>query len=181
MAISREAIDDLRSKYEEILRLRIAHASPSEPDPRRDMAKLASRYPGALREIDELSLDDVRGRLRALNVAADDPANVSTWMIATARFHELARGALCAKRWLAGRKSVDDVTRAAFVVDAATLVWPVEARDWAADLHRIAAPPGGRVTELVYERIARDLGVTPTDARALVFGVSRRQRRALRA
>jgi hypothetical protein len=181
MAITRQAIDDLSRKYEEILRLRIAHASPSEPDPRRDMAQLASRFPGALREIDELSLEDIRARLRALTLAADEPSSASSWMIAVARFHELARGALSAKRWLAGRKVVDDVTRSAFLLDLATLPWPREARDWADDLHRVAAPPRGRVTDLVYERIARDLGVTLAEARVLVFGISRRERRAKRA
>lgn len=180
MGIARREIDDLRAKYEEILRLRVAHASPDEPDPRGDMAKLAARYPGALREIDELSLDDIRNRVRALEIAADDPSTAATWMVATARFHELARGALCAKRWLAGKKSVDASLRAAFTSDVASLPWPDEAREWVDDLQRIAMPPRGRVTDLVYERIARDLGVTIDDARFLVFGVPRRQRRAMR-
>ena len=179
MAMSRRAIDDLCAKYEEILRLRVAHASPNEPDPRADMAKLAARYPGALREIDELSLDDIRNRIRALALAADNPSTASTWMVATARFHELTRGALCAKRWLAGRKSIGASSRAAFAIDAARLAWPDEARAWVDELARVAMPPRGRVTDLVYERIARDLGITDGDARLLVFGVPRRERRSL--
>ncbi|MEO6420311.1 MAG: hypothetical protein ABIP39_12920, partial [Polyangiaceae bacterium] len=62
--------------------------------------------------------------------------------------------------------------RAAFV--ASTL--ENDARVWADDLHRIAAPPGGRITILVYERVALVLGVSAAEAKTLVFGVTRAER-----
>lgn len=167
--ITREALHDLRAKYEEMLRLRIAHASPDEPDPRRDMAALAARFPGALREIDELTLAEICARLDAVTRA--EPDSAEAWMHAHAVFHALMRGALFAKRWLAGRKRVDAATREAFARDAID-----DARAWIEDLDRIASPPRGRVTEIVIERVARTLDLAPRDARALVFGPPRRPR-----
>ena len=178
MALTREALDDLRAKYEEMLRLRVAHASPDEPDPRRAMAALASRFPGALREIDELTLDDIRARIGAIDRAALEPTSVATWMTAQASFHALMRGALSAKRWLAGKKTIDRATRDAFAREARTLAFGDDATAWIDDLAAIAAPPCGRVTDLVVDRVAQRLGVPTREARVLVFGRSGSRRAA---
>jgi hypothetical protein len=167
-------LDALRAKYAEMLRLRLLHASDHEPDPRRDLAALAARFPGALREIDSLSLDEIRKRIGALEAAAHDRSRVEPWMTALALFHALTRGVLLAKRWLAGRKHVDARTRAAFAAAARTLAFPDDARAWTDDLARVAAPPSGRVTNLVFERVAVKMGTSVGEARALVFGPPRR-------
>ena len=159
---------DLRSKYEEILRLRVAHEAPDEPDPRAAMSKLANRFPGALREIDELPLAELRARIDAL-AATEAGAPPAPWMMAMTRYHALLRGALCAKSWLAGRKEVTAEMRAAFAVEAAGLCWAEDARAWTDALASIASPPRGRVTELVFARIAEEMGVSEDEARALVF------------
>ncbi len=164
----------LREKYEEMLRLRL---DPSGVDPRRAMGALASRFPGALREIDELPLETIATRVSELR-AAERGAPPAPWMEASHLFHSMTRGALCAKRWLAGRKEVDDDVRAAFDRDAAAFCWETDARGWRSDLARLAAPPRGRVTELVYERMSERLGISPREARHLVFGPSRRERTA---
>jgi hypothetical protein len=75
-------------------------------------------------------------------------------MEATHLFHALTRGALCAKKWLADRghrttASVDDGVRAAFERESSALCYASDAVAWTKDLARIAAPPRGRVTELV--------------------------------
>ena len=62
-------LTDLRAKYEEILRLRLLHGTGDEPDPRRAMAALAGRFPGALRELDDLPLPEIRARIEALRAA----------------------------------------------------------------------------------------------------------------
>ena len=168
--VARETLVDLRGKYVEMLRLRVAHDSRIEEDPRRDMAKLASRFPGALREMDELPLAEIHARIDALLSAEREPSKCAPWMDAVAMFHELLRGALCAKRWLSGRAPAgDDETRAAFEGDSPTLCYSIEAVAWAHDLPRVATPPRGRLTELVYERISASLGITVAEARALVF------------
>jgi hypothetical protein len=175
--VTRSDLAALREKYERMLELRLA---PSGGDPRRAMAALASRFPGALREIDDLPLETIAARVREIR-ACEDGSPGARWMEATHLFHTLTRGALCAKRWLAGRKEIDDAVRAAFDRAVVTLCWEQDARSWRDDLARLAAPPRGRVTELVYERIGRLLGVSAEEARHLVFGFSRRARRAQQA
>jgi hypothetical protein len=146
------------------------------------MAALASRFPGSLREIDELPLEAIAARvseLRACERGEGESAPApAPWMEASHAFHSLTRGALCAKKWLAGRKEIDDDVRAAFDREVATLCWADEARAWGAHLARLAAPPRGRVTELVYEQMSAILGVSSDEARILVFGTPRRLRRS---
>jgi hypothetical protein len=172
--VTRTDLAALREKYAEMLRLR---ADASGSDPRRAMARLASRFPGSLREIDDLPLEAIASRLSQLEACERGGAVPARWMEASHAFHALTRGALCAKRWLAGRRQVDDDVRAAFDREVSTLCWADDARAWRADLERLAAPPRGRVTELVYERMGAALEVSAEEARILVFGVPRRQRR----
>jgi hypothetical protein len=170
--VTRSDLGALREKYEEMLRLRL---EPSGGDPRRAMAALASRFPGALREIDDLPLETIAERVRELR-ASEAGAPAALWMEAAHAFHTLTRGALCAKKWLAGRKEVGDELFIAFDREVTQLCWGDDARSWRAQLARVASPPRGRVTELVYERMSLLLGVPAEEARALVFGVPRRQR-----
>jgi hypothetical protein len=162
---------DLAEKYARILALRTTHdlartTGGVEPDPREAMAALAARWPGALRELDELPLHTVRERLAALARVVDDPESMEPWMRAQLVFHREARAVLAAKRWLDRRRVVDAATRAAFgqaELDEAT-------RAWADRLDEIAMPPRGRLLDLVWPEVARALRVTVTEARALVRG-----------
>jgi hypothetical protein len=162
-----------------MLRLRLAHEAGNEGDPRRAMVALASQFPGALREIDELPLPEIHARVDALRSAEQGRTAVATWMEATVLFHAFTRGVLCAKRWLAGRKQIDADTKAAFEAESEKLCYADEARAWVGELDRVANPPRGRVTDLVYERIAAALRVTPREARILVFGIPRRERQSI--
>lgn len=161
---------DLAQKYAKILALRTAHdlartTGVPEPDPRTAMSALAARWPGALRELDELPLAVVHQRIAALARAEVDGAAFEPWMQAQLVFHREARAVLAAKRWLEGRRGIDAATRAAFAVaalDDAT-------RAWAARLDEVATPPRGRLLELVWPEVARALGVTVSEARALVL------------
>ena len=153
-----QRLEELRSKYEEMRALRSAAAGQADPRPR--LAALAARFPGALREIDDLPLPEIDRRIEALSRAAADPAHVAPWMHAMSRFHTLARGALVAKR------SLTD----------ATIAWPDDAQLWREHLGRVAAPPRGRLMDLVYEQLAAEMGTTPATAKELVFGPSRRAR-----
>lgn len=141
-----------------------------EPAPRRRLAKLAEEFPGALREIDRLPLEVITARIDALASAEQDPSRSAAWMEAQLLFHRLARGALAAKRWLRGRKRIDGSTRAAFDAALPTLPRGADAQAFASELHRIAAPPRGRLMDVVYARVAAILGVSDDEARALVAG-----------
>jgi hypothetical protein len=165
-----------------MLEMRRAHAGGTE-DPhevRGRMSTLASRFPGALRELDDLEIDEIDSRIAALDAVLEGTCEVELWMEAVALFHTFARGALCAKRWLRGRKGVDLETRAAFAAAAPTLLFPEESRAWTANLERIASPPRGRVTDAVVSRVATELGATEREVRRLVFGPPKRERRPFR-
>lgn len=161
-----------------MLSLRNAHerarrdAGFVEPDPRPAMASLAEQYPGSLREIDTLPLDVIATRIDALRSVERHPSRAEPWMVAQIAFHRFARGALATKRWLAGRKSITPALRAAFTRATATLPQGADARLFAGDLETIAAPPRGRLMDVVHARVAQTLGITAAEARALVFGRS---------
>ena len=176
--VSREALEGLRYKYAEMLAMRAADGSEPADEPRVQarMARLSSRFPGALREIDDLELSEIRLRIAAIDVVLLDRAEAESWMEAVALFHALARGALCAKRWLAKRKRVDAEMERAYVAASAALAFPEDARRWCADLPRIASPPRGRLLDVIFARLAEELGVSERVARALVFGLPRRER-----
>jgi hypothetical protein len=170
----------LRDKYERMHALRISHirarsdASFLEPDPRPEMMRLAQEFPGALREIDTLPLEVITARIEWLAHAEHDRARIETWMRAQVLFHRLAGGALVTKRWLGGRRHVTAATRAAFSEALATLPRSDDAALFAADLERVAAPPRGRLMDLVHAKVAELLNVTEAEARSLVFGERRR-------
>ena len=165
---------ELRDKYERMYALREANAraktdprSP-EPDTRAELARLAEEFPGALREIDQLPLGTIRERIVALSALEKLPGTPAPWMIAQVAFHRHARGALAAKRWLAGRKDVTPAMHADFARAHAGH----DAALFASDLRSVARPPRGRIVDLVFEHVARALDVTPTEARALVLGAA---------
>jgi hypothetical protein len=178
VGVSRGAIGGLRDKYAQMLAMRLAHEAGDEDEAqvRTLMAAIASRFPGALREIDDLELAVIRDRIHQLDAVLGGGVPVEPWMEAVALFHELARGALCAKRWLAGRRRVDEDIEGSFAREVEGLAFPEDARAWIGQLARIAAPPRGRLTDLVYARMARVLGTSERQARRLVFGVRRRER-----
>ncbi len=177
--LDRHSLEELRAKYDEMLSMRLTHESGDEEatEARGRMAELASRFPGALREIDDLELDVIRARIRHLDGVLRGDQRVEPWMEAVALFHSFARGALWAKRWLAGRKRVDASIVGDYECDASRVAASTHALVWTDDLARIAAPPRGRIMDLVFARVARSLGTTENEARLLVFGVPRNQRR----
>jgi hypothetical protein len=127
-------VSRLTDKYAEILALRDAHARGEDPpDLRERLRALASRYPGALRELDRLPREVIVQRLAAL---AEN--ELAPWMVAMDRYH----------RWL----------RVA--------------------LRRSRAVPrvGGRAVPAVVDRVAAELGLTPSEVEDLIGLPTRRPR-----
>lgn len=173
MTIDREKWRALHAKYTEMLRLRLLSERDPSHDPKLEMAALARSFPGALREIDRIPMGVLEHRLSLLEEVVEGRADAEPWMEASHRFHALLRGALTAKRFLAGRKAIDDVTRAAFVALAQSEPAPDEILAWKDALADVADPPRGRVLPLVLGRLAKALGTTEDEARALVFDENR--------
>jgi hypothetical protein len=178
VGLSRPVAQELRAKYAEMLSMRIANAAGDEDaaGARPRMARLAARFPGALREIDDLELAEIRRRVAALDAFASASGEEQDWMEPVALFHRLARGALATKRWLAGRRHVDEALAGAFGAFASLAPFPEEIQAWASDLERVASPPRGRLLDVVFARLAAELGVDEPAARRLVFGRGARRR-----
>ncbi len=183
MTLSRDDLTELAGKYAVMLRLR----RTGEGDPRAEMAQLATEFPGALRELDDFPLDVLEARRAALASLADGAREhqgaPEPWMVACITFHRLARGALSAKRWLAHevdrKRMPDEATRADFVEAATTLPFASDALAWEDDLASLARPPRGRISEVVFERVGKVMGISAQEARWLVFGLNRRERRRI--
>ena len=174
---TRDTLEQLRDKYREMLAMRLEHDSGNEDEAaaRARMAALARRFPGALREIDDLELGVIRDRIAGLDAALRGECAVEPWMDAMALFHALARGALRAKTWLAGRKTVDAAIASAYERYATDLATSGDALAWTDDLAQVATPPRGRLMDLVFARVAASLGTSEHEARRLVFGPPRRR------
>ena len=164
-------MSELRSKYAEMHAMRVADAEGAE-DARRvrlRMQQLAERHPGALREIDELPLPEIRRRIAVLDAVLAGEREPDPWVEAVARFHALTRGVLVAKRWLGRRKRVDEAVQRVFERELLTLPYPEDSRDWSAHLAIVAAPPRGRLMDAVFTRIASSMGLPIATVRALGF------------
>ena len=165
----------IRHKYAVIVELRLAHAAGTE-DPqavRPRLVELAREFPGALREIDQLVLDDLHARIAELDAVLAGRHAPAPWMTAVALFHELFRGALCAKRWMSTVGLAAEDSQRAFEEDLPAMAFPDDARAWLHELDAIAAPPRGRLADLVLARVADAMAITPHEARSLVVPSAR--------
>lgn len=135
----------LVAKYEEILRLRRAAPTESAAEARPALRALAREFPGALRELDALPMEEIEARLAALRALAAG-GREAPWMRVLESYHRHFRGALALKGAIA-RGPLDAAT-----LDAAAASWLPER----AAVHR---PPGGRLGPLVVARVAEELGV----------------------
>ena len=144
-----EALAALARKYRTIAELRRLKLRTGEHTPREALRSLAREFPGALRELDVLPLDEVCHRAAALEAAARD-LPPEPWMRWMARHHALLRAALRIKAH--GRHGPLDPSKAAELaaeegVDASFAL-------------RCARPPAGRLGRLVMERLAEETGAT---------------------
>lgn len=95
-------------KYEEILRLRRAHqaAAGAETTPRDALRALSHEFPGSLRELDRLPLEEIEARLRALRSGHAGPL-----LHAIAHYHERLREALAQQRRTQARTTGQRLSR----------------------------------------------------------------------
>ncbi|AKF10117.1 hypothetical protein [Sandaracinus amylolyticus] len=163
----------LREKYREMKRLREQHDAGSPVDPRPAMRALASRFPGALREIDELPMDEIDARIASLDRALAG-GEVEPWMRALARYHAWMRLALRVRLACATERSE---ARARAWLEVATRQHEDDVDPRALDdetLRAILRPPGGRLHRVVLARVGEELGVEPHVIDAHLKGPRRR-------
>ena len=185
MRVTLEMIAVLREKYREIKRLRtvdaehVAHGRAHDPKP--EMAALARRFPGALRELDELPMAEVDARLAELD-AALAAQRVPEWAALQVAYHGTYRFALRIKRRAARKGALDDsalrhaIERLLALTEGELASEPDEPRiaDFdAATLRAIVRPAGGRLQPWVFAHVARTLGVEPDAVSAALFARER--------
>jgi hypothetical protein len=180
--VTDETVRALRDKYLEIKRLRDADAAGILPDPRAEMAALARRFPGALRELDELPMDQIEARLHALEQlnermhaqactasALEGSAVVPQWVRLQIGYHGLMRAVLRIKRSAAPAEDAAALrARLAREYVPAADEPALESLDHAA-LEAILRPQGGRLNPWVFARVAAACGVQADDVRRALF------------
>jgi hypothetical protein len=169
--VSEEALRALRDKYREIRRLRALHAERPSHEPRSELRALSARFPGALRELDQLPIETVEQRLCALEAALARGGEAPDWAALQIGYHGCMRAALRIKRWFAGRAQADPGALLAELrarYRPATDEPPLASFDRAA-LAAILVPPDGRLNPWVLARVAAAHGVEPERVQQALF------------
>ncbi|HMJ13259.1 MAG TPA: hypothetical protein VK524_17685, partial [Polyangiaceae bacterium] len=109
MKLTRSDLIALARKYEILAELRRAQYHMSFVEARAPLRRLAREFPGALRELDLLPLDEIDRRADALRAAAQT-GETAPWMEWLHEYHSRLRLALSVKRQLPGRRALDDGT-----------------------------------------------------------------------
>src|SRR6185436_18311929 len=109
MTPSRSDLVALARKYRTLAELRRAQQMLSRDDVRTPLQNLAREFPGALRELDLLPLDEIDRRFERLEAAALR-GSVEPWMGWMHAYHLTMRAALGVKRRLAGQRVVAEAT-----------------------------------------------------------------------
>lgn len=155
--MTRAQLEAMVSKYETLVELRRTREAamakgltsfPPEDRPvrRARMRQLAARFPGSLRELEDLDGDALARRLSALQRSlAGGP--VEPWMRACCLFHEALAGALAMKR------------------GAASDFW----QRHEALQPTVLAPPTGRLLDVVWTAVGETLGLSAGEAERLVY------------
>jgi hypothetical protein len=166
-----ETLLALRDKYVEIRRLRVEDEAGGGADPKREMAALAQRFPGALRELDELPMPEIEQRLAQLDAVVERGAEAPEWARLQISYHGLMRAVLRIKRIAQGR-AVADVDRV--LADLRERYEPAGDEPALASLDRAAIaeilePQGGRLNPWVFARVAALHGVEVDRVRRALF------------
>lgn len=138
----------LARKYRTLLALRHERERTGEVAERAILRALSNEFPGALRELDRMPLDEIERRASALEAASTTDGG-EPWMHWLAAYHALVRAALFVKsRGKACSADEGEVARAASAHASIEVS--------AAFVREMRAPRGGRVSEAVlYELSAR--------------------------
>jgi hypothetical protein len=162
---SREALLDLAEKYEKLAELRRARAR-GEPIPERSVFKaLAERFPGALRELDVLSLDLLDTRAASLRAAlAGGP--VEPWMAWMIGYHALSRAALRIRLRAVKHRLVSDGRAGDLAEDASS---HAGVRIDEVFVRAVLRPPAGRIANVVHARLAAAFGAPSALIRAALI------------
>jgi hypothetical protein len=161
MALPASELHALWRKYALLGELRRRHDAQPPPE----LRPLAREFPGALRELDALPLDEIDRRSLSVELAlrGGPTEALLEWV---SQYHALMRAALMIKRRLRGRRQVSS--------EEASLLASSVSRELGmhCDLELVVAvqsPPRGRLNEVVFLRLASTFGVSPDRLRTALF------------
>jgi len=167
-------MSDLLAKYHEMRAMRADDAAGSSGDPRPRMRALAARFPGALREIDELPEALLDARIAALEAARRGEAPLPRWARAAADYHGWMRAILRLRR-VAGR--LRDRQRALEWIAGSYA--PSEHEPAASELTRVVEqvlrPPRGRLNPWLFAHLAARHGLSAAELESEIFPPSPRR------
>jgi hypothetical protein len=154
--VRRQDVLALCEKYRELRRLRQEHAAGETAHPRAALVALSRRFPGALRELDQLPMQRIEARLSQLEATLAGAAEPPRWARLQDAYHGALRVALSVKRRAAGGESVENLARElADDPEATRRLGPVDV----ALLRGLLSPPDGRLNRWVFARVAGREGV----------------------
>jgi hypothetical protein len=164
-----ETVSGLRDKYREIKRLREAEGRADNRTARAQMAALAQRFPGALRELDRLPLHVIDERLTLLERSLECDEPLPSWAPLQISYHGLMRAALRIKRMFAGHGGAANALSelASRYVPAADEP-PLASLDGPA-LEAILAPTAGRLNPWAHSWVAAQHNVSIERVRDAFF------------
>lgn len=157
------------AKYESLCDLR--QRQESSVAPRAELAALAAAFPGALRELDCLPMEELEQRRSMLRAVLEGAAQVERWMLLQIAYHGCMRAVLRIRRLQLEQERSEQ----AQVIDFEPLPDEpaIESFD-AQDLAAIRKPPGGRLNPWVLARVARDHATNVASIEMALWGVSNR-------
>jgi hypothetical protein len=162
-----EVLGALARKYRTLAELRRAR-SRGEPIPERSVFKaLADEFPGALRELDTVHLEEIDARADALErVVRGEPGALRPWMQWLHGYHSWMRAALWIKARVRRGILPDGQTVERLADGAARRAGlPIDA----GFVRAVMAPPAGRLRPVVLARIAEAGGVTTEAITRAIF------------
>jgi hypothetical protein len=149
-----------------------AEPEATEPGPYADRRKhfkreLADRFPGALRELDLFTLDELRARREEIEeyLEQGDTTAAPRWILWEIDFHELTQALLSLKRRLPALPA-DQARELVRSLPALRELTPSVRDDL---IGAVKAPPGGRLLTVVYDLLSARHGVPPEEIRDTLF------------
>lgn len=160
-----DSLAELAQKYEALVAWsRVRHAGLEEPENSVYRA-MATRFPGALRELEVLSTEALEARRDAVAAVIAGARPVEPWMRCLLAYHRWMRAAL----WVRARKTTFGRDLAELARDASA-AHKINADE--AFVAGIFTPDRGRMRPLVIERVARECEMIRSAVEAIVVGPS---------
>jgi hypothetical protein len=170
--------DELRAvsrKYEALAALRRDYQREGKTGERSSLRALAREFPGVLRELDRLPLDQIEERAKLLAGAAEGLVSPEPWMAWMVAYHAAMRAALFVRASTApaqlGAKKPFDASAARTIAVKASESSGILVDN--AFVCAVVRPPGGRLNRAVFDRLGHEFGVPPDELWEALFPARR--------